>query len=1122
MASQHGDTGSNQFDLDQDAAPTSDRMISDLAQLETSNNNLHIEADRFKCLGNKQMAQQKYEDAYESYSRAIEVSSSQPAAAGHHGRHPESHVFFSNRAAACLSLKRYSDAVVDAQQSIAFQPTFSKAQARLGQALYFSRRYEESILAYEKALELDEHQGVERSDITVSYLQKAEAKYEKQLAKQQQQQQKNTKVQDQQQHSQQQQQKYNNFRIPSEPVNSDQIDYFHRKAATHLSRQEYELGLKDYNAALRLLEDEPPQNVNEQQHCQLLVHRATCLCGTGHYESSAQDAREATQRMPSHFAGYSILGRALFYLDRYEEALAALTESLSLAHANASSASTNNKHNNRFAIASNQKEIAFDEQLWAKCKQALREQHQPQPKLQSLHSVNNEEAPASSSPTKSSSVSIARSSGSIIPKLKPPRFVPREQAMTATPNLKRMPKNWPTQYNPTFEDNFLVGPERQLVIHDGGGMGMKLHRGTDGFVRVLSTTPVGDPNTGQAKLAPREGSVDVGDVIREVAGVDLRRPITNPMWGDTVTLIKMTQRPITFVVAPEMSLPPLSVQEEMRKTQAQESLEAKLRRKPSAAEAGIPPSPALVGELSVEDFVRSGEYSTRNTTGGDDDDLPPYNLLNGGTAVNERKGTVKGVACAPGVEFSPLSIVSDDGSSGVVNSIPEISPLDVPTAKGSKGASSPFSNGDTCEAKDKNENANAILSRDIPLPSGVKKTPMVSMPPTSEPEREARLLNGLELLWESSTSSNVSRGSSSSAIDGGWTKKQWEQSRETRSLLYCSKVTKVAGNRKTSHVNVDAMGNFGGWLTNTLWGGDNRGSPTLEDKLVMVFENPSIIVIARRPRNEQETESLVGVNYTPSPTRYQKQWVMETILDPVVCKFRVSHWTTPTSIPSAALQSSSSQSSLLQQQQLKQQIKYPHFYQADASVMELISPRSNFLFSRLSVDTLKERATTAVTLHEQQQQDAANSPYNNWMPSYSANTSAEEFLDTCMCETVLTQTLLRAHGHDEDNGTTDNAAASDYFWRHQIILGTLHSHVVVRSHAALERSLAVLKALELEAAAAAAESFCGCGGDFDDSSINIDALDERGYTALHLACLRRSHEAVNMLGQSIYIVRAEL
>mmetsp|Transcript_20171 Transcript_20171/g.31503 ORF Transcript_20171/g.31503 Transcript_20171/m.31503 type:complete len:103 (+) Transcript_20171:169-477(+) len=79
-------------------------------------------------------------------------------------------------------------------------------------------------------------------------------------------------------------------------------------------------------------------------------------------------------------------------------------------------------------------------------------------------------------------------------------------------------------------------------------MGIKLNRGTDGIVRVMSVSEI---QPGSSIL--RKGKVAAGDLVREVCGVDLRRPITATMWGDTVALIKMTPRPVSFIVAEEVT-----------------------------------------------------------------------------------------------------------------------------------------------------------------------------------------------------------------------------------------------------------------------------------------------------------------------------------------------------------------------------------------------------------------------------------------------------------------------------------------------------------------------------------------------------------------------------------------
>lgn len=108
-----------------------------------------------------------------------------------------------------------------------------------------------------------------------------------------------------------------------------------------------------------------------------------------------------------------------------------------------------------------------------------------------------------------------------------------------------MPKDWPLQ-SPTSPSSISCGPER-TVLFLSDAMGIKLNRGTDGLVRVLS---VANLPPGSAIL--RKGEINAGDLVREAAGVDLRRPITATMWGDTVALIKMAPRPVQVIVAKEL------------------------------------------------------------------------------------------------------------------------------------------------------------------------------------------------------------------------------------------------------------------------------------------------------------------------------------------------------------------------------------------------------------------------------------------------------------------------------------------------------------------------------------------------------------------------------------------
>jgi tetratricopeptide (TPR) repeat protein len=512
------------------------QAIADLQRLEQ----LHSKADQMKNVGNKYMANEKFEEALRAYSEAILLSPTGP----------QSHIFYSNRAAASLSLKRYTEAVDDARRSIALQPTFGKAHARLGQALYFERDYEGAVQAYEEALQ---YEDTADSAVTWTYLAKAKAKLEKiQAARNDQSPTSVTAATD-------------NTNNNNNNNNMAPIAHFYRKGSIHLTMKEYTLALHDFNTAIRLMDDEVVDLTSSMTlaYYRLYYNRALTHFYLKDYEEACSDARHAIQLTPDSYEAFSVLGRSLFFLQDYEGAITAITEGLSTIPLQDEQQHTQS--------------VSFDKAYLAKAKQELAaiiaETQEPEKEpMQPQHSTT---PSYSSSPDRDASTisSTPYYSPSRIPKLKPPRFVPREEAMVSTPNIPSMPKSWPCQ-TVVGDNTILVATERTVIFYDGV-MGIKLNRGSDGFVRILSTNilPPDDP-----QLARREGTISSGDVLREVAGVDLRRPITNPMWGDTVALIKISKRPVTFIVAKELSSPPLGVQEELSKAQLEEMERQMLQR----------------------------------------------------------------------------------------------------------------------------------------------------------------------------------------------------------------------------------------------------------------------------------------------------------------------------------------------------------------------------------------------------------------------------------------------------------------------------------------------------------------------------------------------------------------
>lgn len=636
-----------------------------------------------------------------------------------------------------------------------------------------------------------------------------------------------------------------------------------------------------------------------------------------------------------------------------------------------------------------------------------------------------------------------------------------------------------------------MGPERKITFVSEA-MGVKLNRGSDGMVRVVSVQET-------SRSIIRDGDVYAGDIIREAASVDLRRPLTKVMWSDTVAFLKLSDRPLTLLVAKELSDVPSAVVEELNRVTKEDSpnssslpKQRRQRRQPTRKEVEeekyeigkephqyYSPSPAsgiesiADTEAMIHDSIEIIDRSAAE--GGEESLIIP---IVHASSIEQDDSLTEGINQTENIEHndSPTKFIDHtenikhDGLDEVVDCNEEAT-LSAHTCESIEGESELEERKSNLDHMDMNnvvtgstpekftsmqrsESSSpgvcnfleAVTTEENNSDKGDEETTKIDELAAFNPsitEYKSLADNGSDISSESESETSLSF-EEIAAVDKSLCAPSLRkdiiflpkdenaitspnQGWTNESWLACKQTRKL---NMCCEVSRKVKGRF------LFWSNDEQVVRTLA-----VFTDPDIILICREPTNMAEVQSSL----TDIPAKIFESMttdsfaVAETVIDLKTCKMRLSPLTTPSSVCENTEEESeknSKQGSCGSGQM--------------SSYFDLITP----------IETI---ALSAVF--------QANS---------ESNDSENALQKTFRCELALKNALLNAHGLASGND-------ADASWQHQVILGSLYSHVISGNYGYLERALAIVP-----------------------YSI-INGTDNSGFTALHHACIRRSSKAVKLL-----------
>mmetsp|Transcript_16715 Transcript_16715/g.38584 ORF Transcript_16715/g.38584 Transcript_16715/m.38584 type:complete len:756 (-) Transcript_16715:199-2466(-) len=326
----------------QPLSPTAQPSSSTVERVDPSVTEAEYQAkaESLKAQGNAHMQKKEYDAALDCYTQALRLCPSGP----------NSHVYFSNRAAALLSMKMFDEAILDSERALTLAPTYGKAHARLGLAHFLLGDYRRAMEAYTVALKYEPENKSSKS-----YLEKAAKKlaamseseqpiaaisasysvvseWDKSNAMKQM---GRGKPSDSSHNRTEMRSSQSKKKSTQDVPPSSSIEAAEKQKTlgnTQMASRDYQSALESYSKALDLSPDGPHSHV-------YYSNRAAALCYLERYEEAVRDSEVAIYLKPTYGKAHARMGLSKYFLNDYEASIAAYKTALKYDPDNASSKS---------------------------------------------------------------------------------------------------------------------------------------------------------------------------------------------------------------------------------------------------------------------------------------------------------------------------------------------------------------------------------------------------------------------------------------------------------------------------------------------------------------------------------------------------------------------------------------------------------------------------------------------------------------------------------------------------------------------------------------------------------------------------------------------------------------